>query len=118
MSGICIDGIRAALARKADCARCSNAWKCNELTGCYGFCEESEEPEEEDRDADEEAEEEIEEVMLTNIIIPHGIANLHDASEFMEFVKLREEEGRVEKDHQGRDGVCRGFAKGRVAPDS
>ena len=56
--------------------------------------------------------------MLTNIIIPHGIANLHDASEFMEFVKLREEEGRVEKDHQGRDGVCRGFAKGRVAPDS
>ena len=37
--------------------------------------------------------------MLTNIIIPHGIANLHDASEFMEFVKLR-------------------FAKGRVAPDS
>ena len=32
--------------------------------------------------------------MLTNIIIPHGIANLHDASEFMEFVKLREEDGR------------------------
>ena len=63
MSGICIDGIRAALARKADCARCSNAWKCNELTGCYGFCEESEESEEEERAAEEEAEEEIEEVM-------------------------------------------------------
>ena len=65
MSGICIDGIRAALARKADCDRCSNAWKCNELTGCYGFCEESEESEEEERDADEEAEEEIEEVTET-----------------------------------------------------
>ena len=35
--------------------------------------------------------------MMTNIIIPHGIENLHDASEFMEFVKLREE-------------ACRGFA--------
>ena len=56
MSGICIDGIRAALARKADCDRCANAWKCNELTGCYGFCEESEEPEEDERDAEEEAE--------------------------------------------------------------
>ena len=65
MSGICIDGIRSALARKADCDRCSNAWKCNELTGCYGFCDESEEPEEEERDADEEAEEEIEEVTET-----------------------------------------------------
>lgn len=31
---------------------------------------------------------------MTNIIIPHGIANLHDASEFIEFVKLREEAGR------------------------
>ena len=62
MSGICIDGIRAALARKADCDRCANAWKCNELTGCYGFCEESEEDE---RAADEEAEEESEEVMET-----------------------------------------------------
>ena len=70
MSGICIDGIRAALARKADCARCSNAWKCNELTGCYGFCEESEESEEEERAAEEEAEEEIEEVMET-ISQPH-----------------------------------------------
>ena len=70
MRGICIDGIRAALARKADCDRCANAWKCNELTGCYGFCEESEEPEEEERDADEEAEEESEEV--TEIISqPH-----------------------------------------------
>ena len=70
MSGICIDGIRAALARKADCDRCANAWKCNELTGCYGFCEESEEPEEDERAADEEAEEEIEEV--TEIISqPH-----------------------------------------------
>ena len=65
MSGICIDGIRAALARKADCDRCANAWKCNELTGCYGFCEESEESEEEERDAEEEAEEESEEVTET-----------------------------------------------------
>lgn len=58
MSGICIDGIRAALARKAECSRCANAWKCNELTGCYGFREESEEPE-------EEGEEEREGVMET-----------------------------------------------------
>lgn len=56
MSGICIDGIRAALARKAECARCANAWKCNELTGCYGFSEESEEPEEDELDAEEEME--------------------------------------------------------------
>ena len=70
MSGICIDGIRAALARKADCDRCANAWKCNELTGCYGVCEESEESEEEERDADEEAEEESEEVTET-ISQPH-----------------------------------------------
>ena len=32
--------------------------------------------------------------MMTNIIIPHGIANLHTASEFMEFVKFQEEAGR------------------------
>lgn len=65
MRGICIDGIRAALARKAECERCANAWKCNELTGCYGFCEESEEPGEDERDAEEDAEEEIEEVTET-----------------------------------------------------
>ena len=53
MSGICIDGIRAALARKAECERCANAWKCNELTGCYGFCEETEEPDEESEDESE-----------------------------------------------------------------
>ena len=58
MRGICIDGIRAALARKAECARCANAWKCNELTG-------SEEPEEDERAAEEDAEEEIEEVTET-----------------------------------------------------
>lgn len=62
MRGICIDGIRAALARKAECSRCANAWKCNELTGCYGFSEEYEEPEEDELDADEEGEEESEEV--------------------------------------------------------
>ena len=60
MSVICIDGIRAALARKAECERCANAWKCNELTGCYGFREESEDPDEEERAAEEEAEEESE----------------------------------------------------------
>ena len=65
MSGICIDGIRAALARKAECERCANAWKCNELTGCYGFREESEEPEEDELDAEEEGEEESEEVTET-----------------------------------------------------
>ena len=53
MSGICIDGIRAALARKAECERCANAWKCNELTGCYGFREETEEPDEESEDESE-----------------------------------------------------------------
>ena len=65
MSGICIDGIRAALARKAECERCASAWKCNDLTGCYGFSEESEEPEEDERDAEEEGEEESEEVTET-----------------------------------------------------
>lgn len=59
MSGICIDGIRAALARKAECSRCANAWKCNELTGCYGFREESEEPEEEGEEESEEVTETI-----------------------------------------------------------
>ena len=53
MRGICIDGIRAALARKAECARCANAWRCNEFTGCYGFCEETEEPDEESEDESE-----------------------------------------------------------------
>ena len=53
MRVICIDGIRAALARKAECERCANAWKCNELTGCYGFCEETEEPDEESEDESE-----------------------------------------------------------------
>ena len=35
--------------------------------------------------------------MLTNIIIPHGIANLHDASEFMEFAKLNRKVYEYEK---------------------
>ena len=54
MSKICIEGIRAALARKSECARCANAWKCNEFTGCYGFREESDGPDEDEADDDEE----------------------------------------------------------------
>ena len=54
MSKICIEGIRAALARKSECARCANAWKCNEFTGCCGFREESDGPDEDEADDDEE----------------------------------------------------------------